>query len=58
MDWLSEKLGVGLVCEKKNGTNWFMGAIISLIIWIVGGFLAFGLCAMIKEALEPITISI
>ena len=23
------------------------------IIWCVGGFLAFGLCAIIKDALEP-----
>ena len=28
--------------------------IFGFIIWCVGGFLAFGLCAMIREALEPI----
>ena len=28
--------------------------IFDLIIWTIGGFLAFGLCAVIREFLEPI----
>ena len=28
--------------------------IIGLIIWCVGGLLAFGICAFIREALEPL----
>ena len=30
-----------------------MGAIFSLIAWTVGGFIIFGICAFIREALEP-----
>ena len=30
-----------------------MGAILSLIAWTIGGFICFGICAFIKEALEP-----
>jgi len=30
-----------------------MGAIFSLIAWTVGGFIIFGICAFICDALEP-----
>ena len=30
-----------------------MGAAFSLIAWTVGGFIIFGICAFIREALEP-----
>ena len=33
--------------------KFFMGAIFSLIAWTVGGFIIFGICAFIREALEP-----
>ena len=31
----------------------FLLPIIKLIAWTVGGFILFGICAIIKEALEP-----
>ena len=37
----------------SNHLFYFMGAIFSLIAWTVGGFVIFGICAFIREALEP-----
>tara|TARA_B110000208_G_C11367874_1_gene283744 strand:- start:333 stop:449 length:117 start_codon:yes stop_codon:yes gene_type:complete len=35
-----------------------MGAIFSLIAWAVGGFIIFGICAFIREVLEPNFVSL